>query len=384
LQLHARSVASSGRLPRVVVVAQLSLSVILLTNAGLLARSLQQVLRVDMFTTRPGVKQRPDDASYFPALIERVEAIPEVGRAGVALCPPGNPSFRQMISPMPWEGAQGVAAAFNSVTPGFFDTLDIPIVIGRDFSWTDHARAPRVAILSRSLASRLFPDRDPMGERIRIGTQPYRQDLEVVGVVADARLYDVKDDLSYAAYIADLQNSEPTPGGTLVIRGDLDEPALQEAVQSVGPDFVVTMEPLTDAFAAAVTSDRVTALLAGIFAGATLLLAAVGVGGLFAYTVVLRRKEITIRLALGGEPRRIVGAIMREGLLIVFLSTVVGASVSQVSTRPVRSLLFGIGPDDPLVILGVPILLAAVALCACVIRAVRAAGTDPAIGLRVE
>jgi hypothetical protein len=203
-------------------------------------------------------------------------------------------------------------------------------------------------------------------------------------VVADARLYDVKDDLSYAAYIADLQNSEPTPGGTLVIRGDLDEPALQEAVQSVGPDFVVTMEPLTDAFAAAVTSDRVTALLAGIFAGATLLLAAVGVGGLFAYTVVLRRKEITIRLALGGEPRRIVGAIMREGLLIVFLSTVVGASVSQVSTRPVRSLLFGIGPDDPLVILGVPILLAAVALCACVIRAVRAAGTDPAIGLRVE
>jgi MacB-like periplasmic core domain len=121
-------------------------------------------------------------------LIDRVEALPEAESAGIALTPPGNPGFPQMISPMTWEPTDGITAVFNSVTPGFFETLQIPMVVGRDFRWSDHDRAPPVAVLTHVLAVRLFPDRDPIGQRIRIGTQPYRQNLEVVGVVADARL----------------------------------------------------------------------------------------------------------------------------------------------------------------------------------------------------
>jgi putative ABC transport system permease protein len=285
---------------------------------------------------------------------------------------------------MPWEPTEGLSAVFNSVTPGLFKTLGVPIVMGRDFEWSDHAQATRVAILSRSLASKLFPDRNPLGERVRIGTQPYRQDLHVVGVVADAKLYDVKDNLSYAAYIADLQNSEPTAGRMLVIRGSPDEVALQEAVASAGPDFVVLTEPLTNVFSTALASDRVTALLAGIFAGATLLLAAVGVGGLFAYSVALRRKEIAIRVALGGEPKRIARSILREGLQIALFGTVLGAIVSLAATRPLRPLLFGIGAYDTAVMIGVPLVLASVVACACLVPAIRAASVDPAIGLRTE
>jgi ABC-type lipoprotein release transport system permease subunit len=285
---------------------------------------------------------------------------------------------------MSWVATEGVSAVFNSVTPGLFKTLGIPIVMGRDFEWSDHAEATRVAILTRSLASKLFPDRSPLGERIRIGTQPYRQDIQVVGVVADAKPYDVKDNLSYAAYIADLQNSEPTAGGMLVIRGRPDEVALHQAVASAGPDFVVWTEPLTNVFSAALALDRVTALLATIFAGATLLLAAVGVGGLIAYSVALRKKEIAIRVALGGAPKRIARSILREGLEIALFGTALGAIISLAATRPLRPLLFGIGAYDPAVMVGVPLLLAFVVACACLVPAIRAASVDPAIGLRTE
>jgi predicted permease len=395
LHFRTRAATASGRTLRTMVVAQLAVSVVLLTNVGLLVRSLQRVLNVDLgfnttelvkatFTTRPGVKQRPDDAAYLPALIDRVEALPEAESAGFTLGQPGYPGFPQMVSPMSWEPIDGVSAAFNSVTPGFFETLQIPVLVGRDFRWSDDGRAPPVAVVTHSLAARMFPDRDPIGQRIRIGTQPYRQNLEVVGVVADARVYDVKDNVSYAAYIADLQNSEPSAGGTLIIRGRVQEPAVQQAVASAGTDFVIQFERLTDAFAAAVKLDRLTALLAGIFAGATLLLAAIGVGGLFAYTVMLRRKEIAIRLALGGEPRRIVSAIMREGVLVAVVGSGVGAILGRVSTRPVQPLLFQIEPTDTVVMIAVPLVLAVVALSACLVPALRAAHANPIVGLRVE
>jgi putative ABC transport system permease protein len=395
LQQQARVATASSRLLRVVVVAQLALSVVLLTNASLLLRSLQRLLAVDLpvdssrvafafFTPRPGSGPRPSDETYFPALLERITSLPDVEAAGIAQFPPARLGFRQMVAPMAWEPADGISAMFNSVTPGFFETLGIRTVVGRDFSWADHTRSPRVTILTRTLAERMFPHGDALGQRVRIGTQPYRQNLEVIGIVADARLYDLKDESAHAVYIADLQNPEPNPNGWLIVRGRVDEPTLQTAVQAVGPDFIPYMDDLSDGFAAAVTLDRVTALLAGIFGIATLVLAAVGVGGLFAYMVVLRTKEIAIRLALGGTAKTIVASIAREGLLIAVVGTAVGTAAATASTRLVRPLLFGVGPGDPWVVLGVPVALAIVALCACLIPALRASQVDPTVGLRTE
>jgi ABC-type antimicrobial peptide transport system permease subunit len=273
---------------------------------------------------------------------------------------------------------------YTSIAPGYFDTLEIPMLVGRDFRWSDSDPSTQVTVVTRSLATRLFPDSDPIGQLIRIGTQPYLQNLEVIGVVADARLYDVKDDRSYAVYISKLQNREQPAGGTLVTRGKVQESAVQQAVASAGTDYVLQFESLTDAFAAAVRLDRLTAILAAIFAGATLLLAAIGVGGLFAYTVVLRRKEIAIRLALGSEPRRIVNTILREGVLVAVIGSGVGAIIGRASTRPVQPLLFQIEPNDPFVMIAVPLLLAAVAISACLVPAVRAVLINPVAGLRVE
>lgn len=385
----------SNRLLRVLVAGQLCLSVVLVTNGGLLVRSLERILAVDVgfdsddlmranFTTRPGINERPDRESYYPVLLERVGGLPGVSSVSISRMVPGSPSFKWMVSPMASEPTDGIVATSNSVTAGFFRTLGIRMMAGRDFARTDHARAPRVAILSDALARRLFPDRDPLGQRIRIGTQPYRQDLEVIGIVADARVHDAKDASSYSAYIAEFQDSEPTVGGWLVVRGRPDALALQNAVQAVGPDFVRTIESVSDAFASALASDRVTALLAGLFGLLTLLLAAIGVGGLFAYTVVLRTKEVAIRLALGAERRSIVKSIAHEGMAIAFAGIALGGTISLLSTRYIGALLFEVSPRDPLVLLGAPILLAAVAITACVVPALRAAGIDPTVGLRTE
>jgi len=395
LKHSTQSGIGSNRLLRVLVAGQLCLSVILVTNAGLLVRSLQRVLAVDVgfdsdellrvnFTARPGVKEQPDRESYYPLLVERVVALPGVSSLSVSRMVPGSPAFKWQVSPMRWEPADGIISTSNAVTPGVFRTLGISVIEGRDFVWLDHARAPRVAIVSRGLAQRLFPGGSPLGQRIRIGTQPYRQDLEVIGVVADARVHDAKDATSYSAYIPELQDSEPTIGGWLMIRGRPDASALQSTVEAIGPHFVRHIGSVSDGFSAVLVSDRVTALLAGIFALLTLLLAAIGVGGLFAYTVVLRTKEVAIRLALGAERRSIVQSIVNEGIVVALAGIACGVGVSVLSTRYIAPMLFEIGPRDPLVLLGAPMLLAAVAICACLIPALRAAGIDPTVGLRTE
>ena len=396
LLTHAtRSGITSNRLLNVLVAGQLCLSVVLVTNGGLLVRSLQHVLAVDVgfdsdsllrvnMSPRPGSRERPDRESYYPALLERLAALPGVSSVSVSRMVPGSPSFKQMVSPMAWTPTDGVVATANSVTTGFFSTLGVRIIAGRDFAWTDHARAPRVAILSDALARRLFPDRDPLGQHIRIGTQPYRQNLEVVGIVADARVHDAKDAFSYSAYLSELQDSEPAVGGWLIVRGRPEMSALEKAVQSIGPDFVRTVERVSDAFAAALASDRVTAVLAGVFSMLTLLLAAIGVGGLLAYTAVLRTKEVAIRLALGAERSSIVKAIVHDGLLNALAGIALGLSCAALSTQYIGAMLFEISPRDPLVLFGAPALLASVAVCAGIVPALRASRIDLSAGLRAE
>jgi len=383
------------RLLGAVVAAQLCLSVILVTNAGLLVRSLERALTVDLgfdsdevsranFTGRPGVTERPARESYYPLLVERVSALPGVSSVSVSRMAPGSPSFKQIVSPMAWEPTDGITSTSNSVTPGFFQSLGVRVIAGRDFEWTDHARAPRVAILSAALARRLFPEGSGLGQRIRIGTQPYRQNFEVIGIVADARVHDAKDASSYSAYLPELQDSEPTIGGWLIIHGRPDSVALQDAVQSIGPDFVRNIEGVSSAFMSALASDRVTAALAGLFSLLTLLLAAIGVGGLLAYTVALRTKEVAIRLALGARQRSIVRAIANEGIAIALAGNALGLGISALSTQLVGPMLFETSPRDLLVLLGAPLLLTGIAISACIIPALRAASSDPAAGLRSE
>ena len=207
----------------------------------------------------------------------------------------------------------------------------------------------------------------------------------MIGIVADARLYDVKDSISYSAYMPALQHTEFISGEFLMIRGrGIEENQVQQAVQSVGPDYIALFEPLADVINIAIVEDRVMASLAGAFGMMTLILAALGIGGLLAYTVAERTKEIEIRLALGAQPTRIVTSVVREGAAITCAGAMIGLAAAMASTSTVRALLFGVSRYNPVVLFGVPVLLLTVALCACILPAHRAATVHPSIGLRTE
>ena len=334
--------------------------------------------------TQPEVDRRPDMDVYYPALVDRVRTIPGIASVSITQSGLASGSLTQQVSLMTSEPVDGTPAAFNAVSPGFFGALDVGVQQGRDFSWDDRAEFPGVAILSESLARQLFPGGAPIGQRVRIGTLPHRQNLEVIGIVADAKLYDIKAPLAYAAYVPALQLGEFTVAGQLVIRGTVTEEQLQQAVRAVGPDYVTYMRSLTGLVDRATGQDRVTAAFASVFGALTLLLAAIGVGGLMAYTVAQRRKEIAIRLAVGAQARHVMNSVLTEGLVIMCAGAALGLAAGVMTTQMVRSMLFGVSPYDPVVLTTVPILLVAVAGLACATPAIRAARIDPIISLRAE
>jgi len=336
------------------------------------------------FMTRPEIDQRPDNDTYYPALADRVRRIPGAESVSIAHFRLVSGSLTHQVSAMTSEPADGIPAAFNAVSPAFFSSLDVRLLQGRDFSWNDHSHAPRVAILSQGLARRLFPAADAVGRRVRIGTQPYRQDLEVIGIAADAKLYDIKTPLSYAAYVPVLQVGELTVAGQLVIRGTVTESQLQQAVRSVGPDYVTDLRSLSELVDVALKHDRVTATLGGVFGALTLLLAVVGVGGLMAYTVSQRQKEIAIRMAVGARARLIINSVLNEAIVITCAGAVLGLGAAVLSTRLVRGMLFGVSPYDPVVLIVVPMLVIATAVLACAAPAIRAARVDPILSLRAD
>jgi predicted permease len=396
LQQHQRLLSASTRLGKLLIASQVALSVVLLINAGLFVRSWQYILGIDpgfsrndaivaSFQTRPEANQLPDLQTYYPALMDGLRTVPGVERASITQLPLATTGLRQLVSPMTADPTDGVQAVFNAVSPGFFDSLDVDIIDGRDFAWTDRVSHVRVAIISRALAERLFPASSAIGQRIRIGAQPYRQNLEVIGVTHDARLYDVKDSLSFSVYITALQNPERMGGGNLIIRGSgVDQTALKRAVESLGSDYVTSIRTLPDLIGVALVQDQLTAAIAGFFGILALLLSALGIGGLVASGVAQRAKEIAIRIALGATRRRIVSSVLGQGVVVTVYGAGVGLLAGVGAARSMRTLFVGIGPNDPAVLIAVPTLLLLVAVVACILPAYRAATIDASAGLRTE
>jgi len=401
LQQQTRSVSSTGRAGRMLVAAQIALSLVLVANASLLVRTLAELRAVDTGTdrsnevfvaypgeARPGSFDRIDNDAYYPQLIARLESIPGVRRASASLMKPAadGTGFIERVSPIaePTDLAHGVDAMRTPVSPGFFEAVGIPRVSGRDFSWGDGTRASKVTVISESLARRLFGGASAIGQHVRVGVQPDRQDVEVVGVVADARLYSVKNPNTFAVYMAALQDPQVN-GKCLVVRAtNLSLPLVKREVEALGYENVgnmVTLRYITDR---AQLQERMTATLAGFFGGLALLLSAIGLYGLMSYSVAQRRREIGIRIALGADRTRVMREIVRDGLSITLAGVAVGLAAAMAAVQLVRSLLFGITPHDPLALAAAPLTLIAVAIAACLIPAARAAQTDPMVALRAE
>lgn len=402
LQQGTRSLTgSTGRLGQALIVTQVGLSLVLLLGAGLLVRSFQKLGSVNLgfekesvleleFTARPGAYQNLDVNSYHRQLVEHIANLPGVDSFSFSEFSVGRgPYWEEMASPVseaPSPNA-GVMAHAAMVTPSLFRTLGISLVRGRDFDWSDDEHHPHVAILSSSLAARLFPFGEAVGQRIRFSFLPEMQNLEVVGVAGNARFFDFHNAAPPAIYLPTLQYT-PDPWGYLFLRTRKSPEALTRRVENevnfFGRDYFLSAKTMDEKIRLALVEDRAIAVLSGFFSGLALLLALIGLYGLMSYSVSRRTREIGIRAALGAEQTALIWLVLREALALVLLGIAVGIPSALAASRLITSMLFGISPGDLQTIAAVSFLLLASALFAGCVPAVRASRTNPVVALRTE
>jgi predicted permease len=403
LQQSAHSLAGSARrFSKLLVSSQVALSLVLLLGAVLLARSFERLRSADLgfqmdnvleiiLYPKPAAFQDLDMNSYHRRLLERVSSIPGVLSAGYSnnsIVGGMEAEWQETVSPASGDPATAVSVRSygTMVSPGFFRTLEIPLLRGRDFDKTDDERHPRVAIVSRSLAERLFPDADAIGKRIRISFLPGQQNIEIVGVAGNARIFDLRDVTTPVIYLSYLQI--PPAWGGLVVRTKEPPEKLAKTVgheiESLGREYPFWTGTVAQVMSRQLAKERVIALLSGFFAALALLLSSIGLYGLMSYTVTRRTREIGIRVALGAQPGDVLRMFLHQGLLLACAGIAVGLAASLALTRLLRGLLFEVAPNDPATLFGVSLVLLVVALAASVIPARRAMRVDPMVALRYE
>jgi macrolide transport system ATP-binding/permease protein len=391
-------VSKSG-LGGALVVSQVAVSLFLLVAAGLLVRALQKAQTVapgfemrNVHVVSPDFHLRGYDSArageFQRELTKRLEAIPGVKSVGLARTAPLGSSFAitrlaiQGREPAP--GSRPPTVNFNTVSPGYFEALRIPIVRGRNFSPQDLAEEARVAVVSESLARRYWPGEDPIGKRFNGGgASAYR---EVIGVAKDIRNVYLWTSVEPYLYLppsradsADMQFFVRTEGSAAPLMG-----AVLESVRAIDRSLQVSTQPLDENLALWIWPSQMGALLSGALGFLALLLASAGIYAVMAYAVTQRTREIGIRMALGSQNRDVLGLLLREGMRRVGVGVAIGLLASIGGSRLLSRFLYGLSSLDGLAFAAVSVLLAAVALLACWIPARRALRVDPMIALRYE
>lgn len=402
--------ATRQRLRSLLVTGEVAVAVVLLVGAGLLLRSFVALLSVDpgyqvenVLTTRISLPdaEYPDDASrrtFFATLGERIRSIPGVAGAGAVTNLPlasslGDINIRIEGRPMR-EGEVSPRLDWQAVTPGYFDAMGMRIVEGRGFTASDDARAPGAVVLNESGARQHFPDGDAIGRRFVLGGEAGPGTVTVIGIVADIRHASLDAEPRGEMYLAHGQftfwNGGSAPNTMqLVVRTTVPPAtiagAVREAVGELDADLPISaLSTMEEVEARSVAQPRFLLVLIGAFAAVALLLAAIGLYGLIAFIVGQRTHEIGVRMALGARAIEVVGMVMRQGMAMVGAGLALGLLGALVVSRAIRGLLYDIGPSDPLTLVSVTVVLAAVGALACVLPARRAAVTPPQEALRVD
>jgi putative ABC transport system permease protein len=388
----------AARMRRTFVVFQVAVSLMLLVGAGLFLRTLQKAHAVDLgyridSTMVADINldvrgySQEDGRVAYSQILSRLREIPGVEAAGAARVTVLSGGARTVSvsvdgRPLARDDSNAMDVRVNIISDGYLRALGIPLLLGRDFSSADDQDAPRVAIVSRSLATRLWPNQDPIGKTL-YGGQP----VTVIGVVADTVYRSALErDPPPFYYLPLSQNYEG--GVTLHVRAAQGDPigllpALRAAVRAVDPAVVIARpQRLQSVFEDSIAPQRMMAMLVGVFGVVALTLAAVGLYGVMAHLAGHRRTEIGIRLALGASPTSILRLIVREGMQLVGLGAAIGLMGAIASSRLVSSQLFGVEATDPLTLAAGCLLLALVALLACLIPARRAMRVQPSLALR--
>lgn len=396
--------ARSRAMRSTLVVAEVALALVLLAGAGLMVKSFARLRKIDtgfnsdnvlsLVLRLPAAKYREDPqvVTFFRQTLERVRALPGVRSAGMVNFLPlygGLGSATGIIiegRPAPPAG-EGPSANVRVADSGYFGTMGIPFLEGRNFTDFEDAEAKHVVVVSESLAKKYFPGEDPIGKRITVHMSENAVPSEIVGVVGDVRYDSLTDEAEPTVYMPHPELTYEFM--TLVIRttGDPSElaPAVRREIGEIDRDQPVSdVRTMKEVMADTVGRARFNTLLLGVFAGLATLLAAVGIFGVMNYSVTLRTREIGLRMALGAQPSRVLLLVLRQGLLLTLAGTGIGLAASLALTRLMSSLLFGIDSTDPSTFAAIVIVLAVVALVACYVPARRATRIDPLTALRYE
>jgi putative ABC transport system permease protein len=397
----ASSGASRNRLRSLLVVSEIALSLVLLVGAGLMIRSFVHLIRANlgvnpknvltMELSIPRVKypEEQQRINFYQELTGRIRNLPGVEEAAaVNFVPMGrsntSSNFRVEGQPAPPKGKEPFAD-YEIVTPRYFEAIGTPIRQGRAFTEQDKKDTPRVVIINERLARKYFPAGDVLGKRLIFDEKD--GPFEIVGIAGDVKNEDLEEEASLTVYAPYLQ--DPWWSMALVVRTTSDPVQLVSivrnevrAIDQEQPVYnIMTMQQVIDE---TISPKRLVTYLLGFFALGALLLAAIGIYAVMAYSVTSRTHEIGIRMALGAQGRDILKLVIRQGLILTVIGVGLGLVGAFLLTRAMTEMLVGVEPTDPLTFGGLALLLSAVAFMACLIPARKATRVDPMVALRYE
>jgi putative ABC transport system permease protein len=396
--------ARRNRIRGVLVVSELAIAVVLLVGAGLLIQSLWRLQRVspgfesqNLLTFVVGIPEvkypTARQAQFYRDLTARIQSLPGVRSASSVIPLPLSGdlfsiSFETEGRPVA-KGDQP-SADFFAINDGYFKTLGVPILKGRDFNERDGEKAPGVIIVNQAFAQKFFPGEDPVGKRVKPGistdeTKPAMR--EIVGVVGDVRNRNLSSELRPGYFLPMAQI--PFNQMTVIVRTTNDPRSLITAVQNEVHSMdsevpVFNIKTMDEHIAVTVAAPRFNTTLLAIFAVVALILTIVGLYGVMSYAVAQRTNEIGIRMALGARFTDVLTLVFKQGMILVLIGEAIGLAGAFALTRVIRRLLFGVTPTDLSTFVAVAAILAAVALLATFIPARRAAKVDPLVALRYE
>jgi predicted permease len=389
LDAHAR-----GRLGRLLIPAQVALSLLLLFGAGLFSRTLTNLRTMDagfhgdhvvIATVNPGLNRYPADRvrAFYADLLDRAAALPGVQSAAIADAPLLGGTFVDAFS---IEGTnQSAEVSLRIVGPRFFETMGIRLLAGRDFSADDAAQSPKVAIVNETIARKYFVGDTPIGKRIGVTGIP---NVEIVGVIADTKYRGLRDAIPNTVYVPTEQARFLSAERTLHVRTasapeDIIGP-LREQIRALDSTLPANVRPFSRLVDANLERERLIATLCGLFAALALVLTSIGLYGVIAHGVQRRTREIGIRMSLGAQRTRVLWMVLRDCLIVVAIGIAAGAPLSYWLAGTVRAQLFDVSPHDPVTAVGATVALVVVAVLAGSLPARRASRVDPVVALRCE
>jgi len=396
--------SGSRRLRSALVISEIALAVVLLASAGLLIKSFLRLQQVDrgfdtdnvltMVVPVSAARYREDAqfVNFFVQVLDRVRHLPAVRSAGIVNYLPlyggmgSSTGFKILGRPEPPPG-QGPTCDVRVADSGYFQTMGIPLLRGRNFSDSEQREPRHVILINEALARAYFAEEDPLGQRLDVMMFDTPQPAEIIGVVGNVRYDSLIDASPPAVYFphSDLTYSFMT----LVIRTDGEPsaiaPAVQREIHSLDPNQPVSnVRTMNQVMSEWVARSRFNTLLLGLFAGLATLLSAVGIFGVMNYSVALRTREIGLRLAVGAQPRQVLLLILKQGFWLTIVGVVLGLAAAFALTRLLSGLLFGVAAVDVTTFATISLLLVVVSLFACYLPARRAMRIDPLRALRYE